>query len=148
MHASRPMPLAVPVLLAGALACSSPAGPTLSDLQQAQAQWASHHLTRYAYRYEINGFFNALDGRTLRLVVITDTVRSAQFVSTNDSVPVTASTLPTIDALFATAASLLQEGRLTAVEFDPSFGYPTRLTVAGPPDASGVITASGIELLP
>jgi len=148
MHASRLIPIGVPALMSGVLACASPAGPSLADLQQAQAQWASHHLTRYAYRYETDGFLIAYQGQTLRLVVINDTVRSAQFVATNDSVPVDPGTLPTIDGLFANAATALQEGRLTDAQFDPSFGFPSRLAIAGPPDASGVITASDIELLP
>lgn len=137
------------LLLAGAAACSSEAmTPSLADIEAAQAKWASHDLVRYGYRYETSGFFNALDGQPLHLVVIRDTVRSAQFVATNDSVPVSAGTLPTVDGLFALAIAARQGGTLTSIEFDPTFGYPTRLVLAGPPDASGSITASSIELLP
>jgi hypothetical protein len=136
-------------LLAGAGGCSTEAAaPSITDIQAAQAKWASHNLVRYGYRYETNGFFNALDGQAIRLIVIQDTVRSAQFVATNDSVPTTAATLPTVDALFALAIAARQDGTLTSIEFDPTFGFPSRLVLAGPPDASGSITASGIELLP
>ena len=133
---------------AGPVACHAPTGPSLVQLEQAQAQWESHHLDRYAYQYRTSGFFNAFDGQAMRLVVIGDTVRSAQFVATNDSVPIEAAQLPTIDELFATAFSASQEGRLSAARFDPAFGFPTELTIAGPPDASGVIAASSIELEP
>ena len=127
---------------------SGPTAPSLADLRRAQAEWASHQLTRYAYRYQTTGFFNTLNGQTIRLVVLGDTVRSAQFVATNDSVPIVPSTLPTIDALFAVAIAARESGTLVAAQFDPDFGFPTRIEISGPPDASGVIFASDIELLP
>lgn len=129
-------------------ACRGATGPSFDDLIQAQSRWASHHLTRYAYRYTSFGFFNTIEGQPLRLVVLGDTVRSAQFVATNDSVPVPPGTLPTIDGLFAIAMSAWHDGRLTGAEFDPDLGFPTRIDIAGPPDAAGSLTASGIEFLP
>jgi hypothetical protein len=136
-------------LAAAPVGCrDAPTAPSLADLQRARAEWTAHHLTRYAYRYMTTGFFNAWDGREIRLVVLADTVRSAQYVSTNDSVLGGPATLPTIDALFTRAIAALDDGTLVAVEFDPTFGYPTRLQLSGPPDASGVIVASDIELLP
>lgn len=84
----------------------------------------------------------------MRLVVLSDTVRSAQFVATYDSVPVEPATLPTIDALFAVAIAARENGRLTAVDFDSTYGYPSRIVIAGPPDASGTVIASNLELLP
>jgi hypothetical protein len=136
--------------LAAALAGCAHAATSLplSDIQRAQAVWKAHHLTRYAYRYETMGFSTNLDGQEMRLVVLGDTVRSAQFVATNDSVPVLPSILPTIDALFAMAVAADRAGTLVAAEFDSTFGYPTRLQLSGLPDASGVIIASTIELLP
>jgi hypothetical protein len=136
--------------LAAALA-SCRGGPTatsLTDLQRAQAAWTAHHHTRYAYRYMTTGFSTNLDGQAMRLVVLADTVRSAQFVATNDSVPVVPATLPTIDALFTLAIAAQNAGTLAAAQFDATFGYPARLQISGPPDASGVILASNIELLP
>jgi hypothetical protein len=127
---------------------SSPTVPSLADLQQAQVAWQAHHLTRYAYRYMTTGFLNTLDGRAIRLVVLADTVRSAQFVANNDSVPVVPALLPTIDALFALAISARAGGTLVSVQFDSALAYPTRLQLSGPPDASGVIVASDIEPLP
>ncbi len=137
------------LVVGGAGGCrDNPTGPSVADLQAAQANWATHHLTRYAYRYMTTGFFNTLDGQAIRLVVLADTVRSAQFVATNDSVPVVPATLPTVDALFTLAISASRAGTLVRVEFDPTFGYPTRLKLSGPPDAAGDIFASDIELLP
>lgn len=122
--------------------------PSPTDLQRAQAEWKAHGLSRYAYRYETMGFFNAFDGKAMRLVVLSDTVRSAQFVTTNDVVPVAPATLPTIDALFATAIAASANGTLISVKFDSAFGYPTIIELSGPPDARGSILASAIELLP
>jgi hypothetical protein len=134
-------------LLAGLATCrSSPTAPSLSDIQRAEAEWTTHNLTRYAYRYKTIGGFSALDGQAIRLVVLGDTVRSAQFVATNDSVPV--AFLPTINALFTLAIARRAEDRLVAAQFDSTFGYPRRLELSGPPDASGVVVASDIELLP
>jgi hypothetical protein len=136
-------------LLIGLTACAgNPTGPSVADLQSAQAEWSSHHLTRYAYRYETTGFLLAFSGQAIRLVVLTDTVRSAQFVVTNDSVPVQPATLPTIDALFNLAIAARQNGTLTSVQFDSTYSYPARIVVSGPPDASGSIAASNLELLP
>jgi len=140
--------LALIALVAGGANCAGPTAPSLTDLKRAQAEWAAHHLTRYAYRYTTSGFFNAFDGQAIRLVVLSDTVRSAQFVATNDSVPVTAATFPTIDALFAWAIAARESGTLVAAQFDSDFGFPTRLQFSGPPDASGAIIASNMELLP
>lgn len=132
--------------LVGLVSCrTGPTAPSLIDIERAEAQWSAHNLTRYAYQYETT-CCNALSGQAIRLVVIGDTVRSAQFVATNDSVPV--AFLPTIDGLFALAITLREEGRLAGARFDPTFGYPARLEISGPPDASGVILASNIELLP
>jgi hypothetical protein len=127
---------------------ASPTGPTITEIQQQQAAWATHNLTRYAYQYMTTGFSTALDGHAMRLVVLGDTVRSAQFVATNDSVPVAPSTLPTIDALFGLAISAAENGTLVSAQFDSALGYPRRLQISGLPDASGVIVATNIELLP
>ena len=132
--------------LVGLAGCrNGPTAPSLIDIERAEAQWTAHNLTRYAYQYETT-CCTALSGQAIRLVVIADTVRSAQFVATNDSLPV--DFLPTIDALFTLAIALRGEGRLAAAQFDPTFGFPTRLEISGPPDASGAILASNIELLP
>jgi hypothetical protein len=138
--------LLVGLLTSLATCRSSPTAPSLSDIQKAEAEWTTHNLTRYAYRYETTGGFSTLDGQAIRLVVLGDTVRSAQFVATSDSVPV--AFLPTINTLFTLAITRREEGRLVAAQFDSTFGYPARLEFSGPPDASSVIVASDIELLP
>ena len=142
----RPVLVGIVIYLAG---CGTgPTAPSLTEIRQEQAAWVAHNLTRYAYRYMTSGFLNTLDGQAMRLVVLGDTVRSAQFVATNDSVPVVPATLPTIDALFALAISAREGGTLVSAEFDSVLGYPRRLELSGPPDAGGVIIASKIEPLP
>lgn len=136
-------------LVTSLLSCrAEPTAPTQTDLQRAQAAWKARGFSRYAYRYETVGFFNAFDGRVMRLVVLSDTVRSAQFVATNDSVPVAPATMPTIDALFARAIAASVSGTLVSVTFDPILGYPTVIELSGLPDARGSILASAIEFLP
>jgi Family of unknown function (DUF6174) len=138
-------------LLAPALllpACGGPTAPSVVEIEQAQARWATHRLTRYVYDFETSGFFNTLDGKTIHLVIIADTVRSAVFAATGDPVPVPAATLATVDTLFARALAARDAGALMSAEFDPQLGYPTRLQISGPPDASGAILASNLQLAP
>lgn len=130
------------------LSCDSPTGPSVETVVQHQAAWATHNLSRYAYQYEITGFFNTLEGKAIRLVVLGDTVRSATFVATGDSVPVAPSLLPTIDKLFEQAIAAATDNTLTGVTFDPTFSYPLQMDLAGPPDAGGSVFASHLELLP
>ncbi|HET7790553.1 MAG TPA: DUF6174 domain-containing protein [Gemmatimonadales bacterium] len=133
------------VALAG---CTGPELATVYDVMQHQTAWSSHQLTRYTYVYEETGFFNNLAGQAISLVVIGDTVRSATFVSSGDSVPVPLSRFPTIDGLFAEARTLLDQNTLAAIRFDPALAYPVRMDVSGLPDASGSIFASGLTVVP
>lgn len=136
-------------LIASFTACGdSSTSPSVSGLVQAKASWTARHLSRYADRYRTTGFFIAYGGQQIRLVVLADTVRSAQFVASNEAVPVEPSSLPTIDRLFAMAIEARRNGTLLAFTLDPTLGYPTRLQLSGPPDARGVIEASNLELLP
>ena len=129
-------------------ACGGPTAPSVMEIEQAQARWATHRLTRYVYDFETTGFFTTLEGKTIHLVVIADTVRSAVFVETNDPVPVPPTSLATVDTLFARAIAAQEAGALTSAEFDPQLGYPTRLQISGPPDASGAILASNLQPVP
>jgi len=134
---------------ASIVACNSgPTAPSLAALEDAQAAWASHNLTRYVYQYETQGFFNAFDGHAIRLVVIDDTVRSAQYVATNDTIPMATTLFPTIDRLFAEAIAAQKAGTLVSITFDSTFGFPTHMQTSGLPDASGAILASHLELVP
>jgi uncharacterized protein DUF6174 len=129
-------------------ACGGPTTPSVAEIEQARARWATHRLTRYVYDFETTGFFTTLEGKTIHLAVIADTVRSAVFAGTNDPVPVPAASLATVDTLFARAIAAREAGALTSVEFDPQLDYPTRLQISGPPDASGAILASNLQPVP
>ena len=54
----------------------------------------------------------------------------------------------TIDKLFDEATQAAASGTLRGARFDPTFDYPSELDLAGPPDASGSVFASGLLLLP
>ena len=137
------------LLACGVLAgCGGSTGPSLNDLQQSQARWDAHHLTRYAYQLTEEGFFNAFAGHPIRLVIIDGAVSSAQFAGTADSVPADPASFPTVDQLFAEAIAAERAGTLTAADFDATTGLPTRLVFDGPPDASGSLLAGNLESLP
>jgi len=122
------------------------AAPTQS-IERQRSLWEAHHLTRYAYVYETTGFFISTSGRPIRLVVLNDTVVSAQDVAT-DSVLTMPSEFPTMDALFDRAIAAAAGGTLEAITYDTTFGYPSRMDLVGPADGSGSILASSLELLP
>jgi hypothetical protein len=145
MRATSP----IRVILASLLltACEhAPTAPGPQDVFQERSLWSAHRLTRYAYVYEVTGFFINFAGHPIRLVVLADTVRSATDMTTGDSLPATI--FPTLDGLFDKAIAALSAGTLTAITYDSTFSYPTRMDLAGPPDASGSILASSLELLP
>jgi hypothetical protein len=125
----------------------APTAVSLPDVLQERAAWRAHHLTRYAFVYEVTGFFINISGHPIRLVVRADTVRSATDMTTGDSVPGAAG-FPTLDGLYDRAIAALSSRTLTAITYDATFSFPTRMDFAGPPDASGSILASGLELLP
>lgn len=149
MSRLRPARWAAGALVLTLAACgSSLTGPPITDINQAKASWDSHNLTRYAYQYRTSGFFNSFDGRTIRLVVLNDTVRSAQFVDTNDTIPMASTLFPSIDGLFAQAIAAHDANTLLDARFDSALGFPSLLKFGGLPDVSGTITASSVELLP
>ncbi len=134
--------------LCGLCACdNAPVAIRINDVTHERALWSAHHLTRYAYVYESIGFFNAFSGHAIRLVVLNDSVASAQDVATDSLLPV-ASVFPTLDQLFDQAMSTLAAGTLKTITFDPTYNFPSRMDIAGVPDASGSVLASGLELLP
>jgi hypothetical protein len=129
-------------------ACDDQAiAPTLQDVLRERSLWSAHNLSRYAYRYELTGFMVSYAGHPLRLVVLADTVRSATDMTTGDSVP-GAAAFPTLDGLYNQAITALSSGTLKAIAFDSTFNYPSRMDFLGPPDASGSVLASSLELLP
>jgi len=138
----------VVLLVFGSVGCSGSTDPQVDQVTRQRALWAAHNLTKYSYEYELTGFFNTIAGRVIRLVVIADTVRSAVFVATGESVPGPAVQFPIVDSLFAQASRAAQDHSLTAIEFDPQLGYPVRMDLAGPPDASGSIFASHLQPFP
>jgi len=102
----------------------------------------------YSYVWEITGYFNALDGQPIRLEVRQDTVRSATFAATGQPVPGAPAQFPTIDGLFDFAIAMLNNHWLAAFLTDPQLGYPVRIDVAGPLDASGSDFVTQFQALP
>ena len=123
-------------------------GPSAQDVQMERAAWESHNLTRYSYVYEATGFLNALAGHQIRLVVLNDTVRSATDLTSGDSTVSNVAGFPTIEDLFDGALAAIATKSLAGISYDPTYSYPTRIALTGPPDAAGTITASNLLLLP
>lgn len=136
--------LLVLLALAG---CSDATSPSPSELQAARTRWQGHFIRDYQYLYEQTGFNTAISGRTILVVVIGDTVRMANDTLTGDSVPVAWAVMPTVTGLFDIASRALSSGSLNRVVFDPSLDYPSRIDIAGPPDASGSIFAKQLQPL-
>jgi hypothetical protein len=129
------------------LACFDSQGTSLSEIRAQQARWRSHLIRDYQYLYKQTGFNSQLTGRTIKVVVLGDTVRMANDTLTGDSIPTVWGVPPTVDGLFDMALAGFSNGSLTAISFDPALGYPLRLDLAGPPDASGSIFASNLQPL-
>ena len=131
------------------LACREPTAPSRDDVIAHHASWSTHGLTKYSYVYEETGYFICCtEGQQIRLVVINDVVTSAVLVATGQPVPGSPSVFPIIDALFERAVRAAEATALSAIAYDPVFDYPTRMDLAGPPDASGSVFASDLQLLP
>ncbi len=122
------------------IGCSNPAGPTVDDVLTEQARWSTEAVTAYSYDYQETGFFICCTkGQTLTLQVRNDTVVSAVFAGTGQPVPQCPPSCPgaTIDRLFERAIQAARNGALSGIVFDRELHYPTRIDLAGPPDASG-----------
>lgn len=131
----------VSVLVAG---CSNPTSPQSIDMRR--ARWKSHGLANYDYTYEFAaGFSSGPANQPLRLIVRQDTVRSARL---SDGTPVTASYLPTIDALFDRALAAANDGSLKSITFDPDLGYPTMIAYVALPDRTQSEEASALQTQP
>jgi Family of unknown function (DUF6174) len=140
---------ALSLLAFTSLACGQPTAPSRDDVIAHHASWSTHGLTKYSYVYEETGYFICCtEGQQIRLVVINSVVASAVFLATSQPVPGSPSSFPTIDALFERAAQAAGVKALSAITYDPVFDYPTRIDLAGPPDASGSVFASDLQPLP
>jgi uncharacterized protein DUF6174 len=123
-------------------------GVSSTDVSTHRARWSSRGLTKYAYDYKVTGFLISYAGHTIHVVVLNSVVLSATDVTTGQAAPGDPSSWPTIDKLFDQATQAATDGSLRGVRFDPTFDYPTEIDLAGPPDASGSLFASGLQLLP
>lgn len=127
---------------------TAPAIAPTADRAAHQAWWAAHRPPAYRYEYQAAGFLTAYAGRRFRLVVRDTVVQSATDVATGRAVADPAVRWPTVEGLFAAAAQAAGAGTLSAVRYDPTYGYPTEIDVAGPPDAGGSVTAGALAPVP
>jgi hypothetical protein len=137
--------LAAFVIMAGG---HNPTDNSSVDLSAHRAHWAARGLTKYAYEYKLTGFNVSWANRQIHIVVLNGVVASATDVAAGQPAPGDPASWPTIDKLFDQASQASTNRTLRTIRFDPTFDYPTEIDLAGPPDASGSIVASGLSLLP
>jgi hypothetical protein len=116
-------------------------------IEAARARWEAQQIHDYQFVYTQTGFNSILTGKVARVMVFGDTVRSATDTLTGDSIPFAGSLIPSVGALFDEAVGAAGDGSLTGIQFDPQLSYPTRLDIAGPPDASGSLFLSNLQPL-
>jgi len=115
----------------------------VSDLQAAQARWATSQLTDYSYTWDYKG-----DGTPL-------TYKVAQKGGTATITPVgttpapgsPAYATPKVEDTFAMIQAVLDQGGTVDATYDGQLGYPTRVVMhpAGDAGANGVITIKSFK---
>ena len=155
LHLRRAARLAA---LVAAAACEHPLGaavqppvvlqtPTAGEILAQRDRWLGAGVTHYAFVYEETGFLICCtEGRPLVVEVQGDSLLAAVPVS---GPPCGAGCGgKSIATLFDLAVRAANDGVLTTISFDPVLHYPTRMDLAGPPDASGSELASDLKPLP
>lgn len=131
------------VLVLFATSCRTVSGPSLNDVLAHQAQWNAHGLSSYSFDYTLRAMIYSVGCPTAswRLTVQQNSVTAATCLATDSAV-----TPPrvTIDTLFAQVRRALTERGISAIVYDPRWGFPTNIEFAGPPDAAYSETATNL----
>jgi hypothetical protein len=116
----------------GLVACSTPS-PTL----EGRALWASKNLSNYSYTLQRSCFCEAGIAKAMRLEVRDGVLTSAKYADSGLAVP--ANFQPKtfkIEAFFDLIDSTRAKGgTVENLEFDPIFGYPTKMKLDPIPQA-------------
>lgn len=137
--------LALPLALVAAASCSSSTAPTPRPVGFGREAWTSAKLTSYSFDYEVAGYFIEYEGHWIHIVVRNGVVQSAIDLTTGQGEPAQSlQWFPTIDQLFDRAQAAEANGLLKSITYDPTYGYPTMMSIAGPPDASGTTYAKNL----
>jgi hypothetical protein len=148
------LPLRLAATLCAALfaaACSSSAttGPDVAlDISSARSKWQRAGLRRYVFTSSRACFCDPAYGATLRATVLDGAVIDVTDSATGEARPVTFR--EPVDSIFATLErEAAFDPSLLRVEFDPTYGYPTRAKVGSLADDAGyTITISSLKPLP
>lgn len=139
-HVGSLFTLSVAACIAAPTGTTTP--PTLAEVLAHRAIWAAVGPRLYSYVITWHGGNGVFDGRPMQLVVRNDTVEEVTFFNTHQLVPGPYTFWPTIDGLFDEAVSAARGGLLTAIAFDPQFGYPTQIGFVPRPDQASSIEAT------
>jgi len=144
LRGARWFALCVVMLLA--VACNDSTSPNGAELTIRRAQWDAQHIASYQYDFLVTGFFINYEGRPIRIVVRDGIVQSAVFIDDGQPASGRPSDWPTIDQLFARAASARTGGALSGIRYDSRYDFPTQIDISGPPDAGGSLFATNFEV--
>jgi hypothetical protein len=127
----RPLLLPAALLLLGSLACEAPTAPgERGSLDQARARWRA--LGSESYSYEVNrSCFCLLGGRRMTVTVQAGAVTAAEFQDSGGNVEAALlSYVPTVADLFDLIEDALnRKASYFSANYDPSYGYPTRIEI-------------------
>lgn len=126
-------------------ACGNATGALGADVARHKSEWQARAIASYDYEFRQTGFFINCTGEFVTVHVRSGVVQSATLVGSDQPATAPLSCWPTIDKLFDSAIAADQGGKLAQVKFDAVLGYPTRIDVSGPPDASGSYFATALE---
>ena len=119
----------IPLLVLAA--CGNPFLSTLADQRDT---WDAAALDDYAYTLQYGCFCPPEYTTPVRITVVADAVTSAVYAEDNEPV-VAGDPAPegynafTIDGLFDEAERALREADDTTLAFDPTYGYPSTLSI-------------------
>lgn len=138
------------LLLAG-MACEAPTAPGERDsLEAARTRWRA--LGSQSYTYDVNrSCFCLLGGRRMMVTVQAGQVTAAEFQDSGAGVePALLSYVPTIADLFDMIEDALnRNASYFSAEYDPSYGYPTRIEIDYSSSATDdEVAISARDLLP
>jgi|KBSSwiStaDraftv2_1062776.scaffolds.fasta_scaffold28823_5 hypothetical protein len=138
------------LLLAG-MACEAPTAPGERDsLEAARTRWRA--LGSQSYTYDVNrSCFCLLGGRRMMVTVQAGQVTAAEFQDSGAGVePALLSYVPTIADLFDMIEDALnRHASYFSAEYDPSYGYPTRIEIDYSSSATDdEVAISARDLLP
>ena len=130
----------ISLLLAGLLACGGDGigGPEATQLARAERLWNRSGVGARSYTMQQRRVCFCLDGDMFfEITVSGGTISRVVHASTGEPLPASFhARFRTVEALFAEIQAATGRGVLTGVEYDPTLGYPARVSLDPIPAAA------------